>query len=273
MTIGMLGLGSYTYRWSCGFRDRIPPKPLGPLDLLNRAATSGLKLVQFADNSPLHLRDRGEIAELKSEAKTRAITIELGMAGLDQGMMRTYLDLASELDAKLLRASLDAADLQDGRDAAISRLRGLLPAAREAGVTIALENHFSMRSEELRAIVEEVNDPALGVCLDVANSICAQEWPMQTVGLLAPLAVNLHLKDCRFQLDPHGVGFSVVGTPLGQGIVDVVAVLDAIRGHNAEINVILEHWLPWQGDDARSQAAEDEWLRQNVSEARKYVRP
>ena len=32
----MIGLGSFAYRWSCGFKGRIPQKPLGLLDLLER---------------------------------------------------------------------------------------------------------------------------------------------------------------------------------------------------------------------------------------------
>lgn len=268
----MLGLGSYTYRWSCGFRDRIPEHPLGPLDLLKRGEAQGLKLVQFADNMPLHLRDTGEIAELAQEAKARSIVVELGMAGLDSHMLATYLDLAAKVDAKLLRVSLDAADIKGGREEAVALLRNVVPAARAAGVRLALENHFSMRSAELRAIVEAVDEPEIGVCLDVANSICAGEWPMETVSILAPLAINLHLKDCRFQLDPYGVGFSVVGTPLGTGIVDVTAVLDAVAENGRDVNVILEHWLPWQGDAAKSLEAEDAWLKENVAEARKHVR-
>lgn len=55
----MIGLGSFAYRWSCGFKGRIPQKPLGLLDLLERTKRAGLRLIQFADNVPLHERDPG----------------------------------------------------------------------------------------------------------------------------------------------------------------------------------------------------------------------
>lgn len=267
----MLGLGSFSYRWSCGFRDRVPESPLRPLDLLDRADGLGLKLVQYADNIPLHLRERQEIEELSREAKSRDITIELGMAGFKPAMLATYLELADILGAKLIRASLDAADIEDGLEAAAAQLCDTLPAARAAGVRIALENHFSMTSETLSTLVQMVDVPELGICLDVANSICAGEWPKETINTLAPLAINLHLKDCRFQLDPYGVGFSVVGTPLGQGIVDPKSVLDTLEKHDRDVNVILEHWLPWQGDFATTTAAEDDWIGQSVAHARSLI--
>jgi sugar phosphate isomerase/epimerase len=264
----MLGLGSYAYRWSCGFRDRVPAQPLGPVGLVERAAALGLGLVQFADNIPLHRRAPAEIDALRDAAQERGVAVELGLAGFDGAALSAYLDLAGRLDARLLRVATDAEDAREDAAAIAARLRAVLPAARDRGVRLALENHFFVPSPKLREIVERVDDPAVGVCLDVANSICAGEWPAETVALLAPFAINLHLKDYRIDPDPYGVGFRVVGAPLGEGVLDVAAVLAALRAGAGGLNVILEHWLPHPGGDDAAARAEDDWIARSVAAAR-----
>lgn len=265
-----LGLGSYAFRWSCGFRDHRPASPLGPCDLIAEARALGLTVVQFADNMPLHLRDADEIAALARAAAAAGITIELGMAGFDPGLLRRYLALARDLGAGLLRIAFDAAEARAGAEALAEAVRTVLPEARAAGVVLAAENHFHIPSPTLRAVAEAVDDPSFGVCLDVANSICAGEWPETTVALLAPFAMNLHLKDYTIVPDPYGVGFRIVGTPLGEGRTDVGAILARLRSAGRAGTVILEHWLPRQQDDAATLAAERDWLARSVATARRH---
>lgn len=265
----MLGLGSFSYRWSCGFKDRTPANPLGLLDLLDRAELAGLSLVQFADNIPLHQRDENEIAELATEARSRGISIELGLAGAtDNESLTTYLRYASQLDCDLIRVSLDASDLQKGQQQIIAELKELEPTLENQNVRIAFENHFAISSRNLASLVQKLDSDRFGVCLDVANSICAGEWPLETVSTLAPFTINLHLKDCRFVTDPYGVGFKVEGVPLGKGIVDIAAVIDQVKPIKRKVNVILEHWLPWDDDEAALSEREDDWVLQSTAVAK-----
>jgi 3-oxoisoapionate decarboxylase len=264
----MLGIGSYAFRWHVGIRDRVPDRPMTAAQILDHAARLGVGLVQFADNLPLHRLPANEIDALAAQARDLGIVLELGMTGCDPDLVRQYLDLAGRLDVSLLRIA-PTAEESAGSDTEIATLfTRLLPDCRGAGVVLAVENHFHLPSPRLVAIVEAVGDTSLGVCLDVANSIACQEWPAETIGLLAPHAVNLHLKDFRIALDPHGVGGSFVGTPLGHGIFDPAIVFDALERHGRRVNVILEHWLPWQSDFTTTQAAELAWLAQSVAAAK-----
>ncbi|MEM7739002.1 MAG: TIM barrel protein, partial [Deinococcota bacterium] len=115
--------------------------------------------------------------------------------------------------------------------------------------------------------------PHLGVCLDVANSIASHEWPETTIQQLAPFAVNLHLKDYTFELDPYGVGFQAVGVPLGEGEMDIQNVFDALTAAKVspDINVILEYWLPRAAIDEKGLQLEDVWTSQSVAAAKPYV--
>lgn len=264
----MLGIGSYALRWHVGIRDRFPERPITAAAILDHAARLGVGLVQFADNLPLHTLSSGEIDALAAQAKDLGIVFELGMTGCDPALVRHYLDLAERLDVSLLRIAPTAEESARSDVEIAALFARLLPDCRAADVVLAVENHFHLPSPRLVEVVTGVGDEALGVCLDVANSIACQEWPKTTIDLLAPYAVNLHLKDFRIVLDPHGVGGSFVGTPLGQGSFDPAIVFDALDRHGRQVNTILEHWLPWQGDFSATQALELVWLEESVAAAK-----
>lgn len=267
-----IGLGSYAYRWSIGIRDQQPPQPLTPLDLLLKAAELGVEVVQYADNMPLHLVSSAEIHELALESSRLDIDIELGAQGLNGDLLATYSDLADALDAKLIRLSLDAEDATKPLEQVERELRRVLARCHEQGISLAIENHFHFPSPKLVTILERVDQPSLGICLDVANSIAVQEWPQTTIGLLAPYVQNLHLKDYRIQLDAYGVGFKITGTPLGQGQLDIAMVFDALEASGRDVNVILEHWMPQSPTPEETLRMEDDWIRQSVRAVRDVLR-
>ena len=264
MTLGPLtpGLGSYAFRWSIGHRDRVPPQPMTALAVLEAAHAAGLGVVQYADNLPLHRLSDGELDTLAAVARDRGMALEVGTQAFEAETIRRYLAIARRLGAGILRIALDAEDAATPLGDLAAGFRALLLEARDAGCRIAIENHFDFPSRRLVELLDRVPDPALGVCLDVANSICAGEWPMETVGLLAPRTINLHLKDYVIRPDPYGVGFRILGCPLGEGRTDIDAVLDALEGR--PMSVILEHWLPWPGDFATATGQEHDWVARSA---------
>lgn len=266
-----LGLGSYAFRWSIGIGDVVPPRPMTPLDVLEAAAARGLAVVQFADNMPLHRLPAAEQDALAAAARERGIALEVGTQSFDAAEVAAYLAIARRLGARLLRVALDAADARVPVPDLAAALRPRLDEAQDAGIAVAVENHFNYPSPRLVELLERAGHPALGVCLDVANSICAGEWPEETVRLLAPHAVNLHLKDYVIRPDPHGVGFRVEGVPLGEGRAPVAWILDELAHAPADLGVILEHWLPLGGDAAAARAQEGPWLDRSVAAARAFL--
>jgi sugar phosphate isomerase/epimerase len=268
---GRLGLGTYAFRWSIGIRDRIPPSPMTPLQVVDEAVAAGLDLVQFADNLPLHGLADAEIDTLGRHAAGRGVALELGIQGFDPALVRRYLDMCARLGAELLRIAFDAEDARKDVPDLVAELRPLLPACRAAGVRLAIENHFHVPSAKLAEVVAAVDDERLGICLDVANSICAHEWPEDTVTLLAPYAINLHLKDYRMEPDPYGVGFRVTGVVLGEGALDTGMVFAALERHGRKVNVVLEQWLPLQDDPERTARLEREWIRRSALHARQRM--
>ena len=52
------GLSSYTYTWAVGVPGYSPARPLTLVQLLERAASLSVSVVQIADNLPLHADQR-----------------------------------------------------------------------------------------------------------------------------------------------------------------------------------------------------------------------
>ncbi len=260
------GLGSYAFRWSIGIKDRIPETPKSAFDLLSEARRLGLKVVQYADNLPLDRLSEKDQHRLYETANDMGIALELGTQCFDADQVERYLIIGQRLKASILRVALDEKDKLIPVPQLAEQLRPLLDKARLAGIRIAIENHFNYPSVRMVELLDAVNDDTLGVCLDVANSICAGEWPEQTVTLLAPYTINLHFKDYVIVPDHYGVGFSIYGVPLGQGRAPLQWILDQLAHCPAEMSVILEHWLPYDRKDEESH-----WLDQSVAAANKLL--
>ncbi|MEJ6394633.1 TIM barrel protein [Gymnodinialimonas sp. 2305UL16-5] len=237
-----------------------------PEDLLDVAAFHRLGVVQYADNMPLAGLSGAELSALKTKAHGLGIKIELGKQSFIASELARYIDIAVGLDAKILRVALDGPDAAKPVDRLAVEFRPLVALANAAGLRIAIENHFNYPSLQLVDLLRAIDDDAVGICLDVANSICAGEWPSETVEILADDTINLHLKDYVIVPDPFGVGFVIHGCPLGQGRTDCRAVLDALP--TCDMSIILEHWLPRQDNMSAARAAEHAWLAQSVTFAR-----
>ena len=262
-----LGLGSFTFRWSIGHKGIVPDRPMTAFDLLDVAARQGLGVVQYADNLPLHRLPRSDLDLLAGRARYAGIALEVGAQPFDVDHMARYVEIGRRLDARILRVALDGPDAARPVSELAAEFARLLPSAGDAGMRIAIENHFNFPSRRLADLAATIDDDRIGICLDVANSICAGEWPEETVAILAPRTINLHLKDYVIVPDPHGVGFAIHGCPLGQGRTDCRAVMDAAP-YPGDMSVILEQWLPRGPDMDAVRGQEHAWLEQSVSYAR-----
>ena len=263
-----LAIGSYAYRWAIGIGDAIGPTRLSAANLVRYAARHGVPVVQIADNLPLHLQPEAELAALAAAMAEHGVALELGFGGISPGQIRTYLDLADRFDVCLMRVAPDAADAATPPAVLIAALAQIEGELARRNVVLAIENHFHLPSSRLREIVAGVGSRWIGVCLDVANSIAVGEWPEQTIDLLAPYAVNLHLKDYQVKLDPHGVGMTFMGAPLGTGRIDAVGVLRQMADVRGDMTVVIEQWSPQGKDFADSCTTEERWLAESLGYAR-----
>ncbi|GAN82111.1 sugar phosphate isomerase/epimerase family protein [Acidocella aminolytica] len=123
----------------------------------------------------------------------------------------------------------------------------LLPLLHEAvahaeahRVVLAIENHIDLLADELVELIETVNSPWLGVCLDTANNLRMLEDPLQATLKLVPYARTTHIKDVRARSgNPHDFSFWP-SVPLGQGLIDLPVILAALKAQNYKGLLALE---------------------------------
>ncbi|OUN00760.1 MAG: hypothetical protein BAA02_05580 [Paenibacillaceae bacterium ZCTH02-B3] len=266
-----LGLGSYLFRWAIGTPSFRPARPLNAFGLLEKARELGVGLVQFADNLPLHRLSDDELKALKKKADAYGIELENGMEGVTAERLLEYLRISRLIGARLLRVSFHAPDIHPTLEEGLQAIKDVLPQFAEAGVSIAIENHFTISSPDLVRLVEKANSPFVGICLDVANSIRQKEWPEETVAMLAPYALSLHLKDYRLETHPDQLGVYIAGAPLGEGLLDAGEVLKTLSIYRTGFSVILEQWCPPADTEEETLRRETEWIRKGLNHARSVL--
>jgi sugar phosphate isomerase/epimerase len=244
---------------------------LDAVGLLRKAVALGVGLVQIADNLPLDELLPAELERLKQAAHDLGVAIEVGTRGIVPGHLFAYLELAVRLGSPLVRIVVDTPECQPSESEIVDTLRSLMPAYERAGVSLAIENHDRFRARSLIQILEQIDSPNLGICLDTVNSFGALEGPKVVVAELGPHVVNVHVKDFDISRLEHKMGFIVEGRPAGQGRLDVPWLLETLRRMRRRPNVILELWTPPQDTLSATIVLEDDWARRSVEYLRAQV--
>ena len=113
------------------------------------------------------------------------------------------------------------------------------PIARKYKLKIGIENHKGQRFAEFVDWIKGVGSEWVGVCFDIGNNYALCDDPMEWLDILAPITVNVHIKDMA--LGDYRDGFLLSEVPLGQGILDLAKIVDTIRGLHPDITFGLEH--------------------------------
>lgn len=258
----VIGLGTYAYFWQW---HASAARPLTLPEMIEATAAAGVRRFQICDYPAIERYDGLQLADLRQQADDLDVALELGTRGIGSHHLQGYLQLAERLGATLVRSMLNAGDHRPGREEAVRLLAAATPGYEAAGVTLALETYEQVPVRALVAVVAAVDSPALGICLDPANCVAALEHPLATIERTAPWVRNVHVKDFCFTRQDGWVGFSLVGCPLGEGLLPYPELLEIVDPEGHGLSQILEHWLPWQGDSATSCDIEDQWTLHNLS--------
>jgi 3-oxoisoapionate decarboxylase len=258
-----VGISSWTYPWSIGMTGfPSPPNPLRVSDLLTRAAMLGVTVVQVADNLPLDLLSLAELRETRDQAAELGLSIEVGTRGVEPDRLLRYLEIAETLNAVLVRTLVSCPGRQLSLEEAEVMLRGVLPQFTARKVVLGLENYEAHTCIDLANLVRTLESDYVGICLDTVNSLGALEPPRYVLETLAPLTVNLHIKDFVIERVPSRMGFMVRGAQAGCGMLDVPSVLEQMP--DGDLSVILEQWPPFDSSIDDAIALEQEWAAHGV---------
>ncbi len=255
------GLGSFAFGWAV----RHGSPPLDESRLIRIARRHRLQVVQLGDNLPVHEMDAARRSRLRDLVAASALELELGARGLTPSHLSAYIGLCRELRCRLLRFVIDRDRYEPSSMAIVSLLKDAVPELRASGVTLALENHDRFEAETLRDIVDAVGDWSVGVCLDTANSFGAGQGLSHVTRVLAPVTVNLHLKDVTIARAPHQMGFVIAGCPLGRGALPLSATIAAVGAAGRCRSAILEAWTPRAATLAKTVRREAAWARRSLA--------
>jgi sugar phosphate isomerase/epimerase len=259
-----LGLSSFAFGWAVGSPKSPALKPFTADTLLDFATAHGVPVIQFGDNLPLHAVDDAALEAFAARARAQHVAIETGARGLTSEHLQRYLAISRRLDARLLRFVIDATNYEPSVDTIAAIIREALPALRDANVTLGLENHDRLPCTSLRRLVDAIASEHVGICLDTANSLGAGEGIHEVLHHLAPVCVNLHVKDFAIERVPYLMGFTVTGRALGDGMLGLDETLRAVAAGGRCATAVVELWAPPEPELSATIAKEATWATRSI---------
>lgn len=236
------GISSYTFAWAFGIPGNRPEKPMTIFNLIEVAMSLEAKVIQIADNVSLEKFSDQELTEFKFFANQAEMRIEVGARGMTIERLRQYVNIAHLLGASVLYFAIDGPDFEPSLDEIHDIIRTIVPELDALKITLAIENHERLLARELVEIVERAGSKHVGICLDTVNSFGVGEGMEILTGLLAPLTVNLHVKEYSIRRFTYKMGYIIEGATLGKGMLPLTELISKVSPRCQ--SAILEQWTP-----------------------------
>ena len=272
-----LGLHTYTlHLWGLGQNWGIQadprPKAMTLLQLMDRAVEWGLDGLHIT-GCDLESKDDQRLAEVKNAAADHGLYLEYNFSldeEFDPRLTDTIargIDITEKIGADLAKLSLDIRrprplygscfhpevmrQLCDVYDEVIAAL----PLLEKTGIRLALENHTETFADEILWLINRIDLPLVGACVDTVNAMGVLENPETAVEKLAPVAFSNHFCDHKLDRDQFGIRFH--GVALGDGDIDCFKTYKTIRDNSPTDRITFE--IEWDiGEDAIEVAREKE---------------
>jgi sugar phosphate isomerase/epimerase len=259
-----LGVSSFTFPWAIGGIDNDYPISMTAFELLEKANSLGAEVLQIADNLPIGHLSNEELGQLRTMADSFGIALEVGTRGISTANLARFLEIAAILGSPILRIVIDTKEHEPTMAEINSLLAPFADQFRNLSIKLAIENHDRLTCAQFNEIIDRLGGDWVGICLDTVNSLGAVEAPNTVIPALAPRAINVHMKDFEIVRSNGQMGFTVQGTALGQGRLDVQGVIAAVGGSSSDITSVIELWTPRQSSYEETVALEKSWAAQSV---------
>jgi 3-oxoisoapionate decarboxylase len=262
--------------------------PFTPIDLMDFAATLGFDGVEI----PLpKVIVTDEIVALNMARKDRNQRLVPDYYGtITEGTpeeFTQFLDTCVLLETPVVRVTLSRVLCGDRRnfpggwaahwETVIARLKLFLPLAESRGLTLVVENHQDVTSDDLVLLYEKTGrSPAFGICLDMGNALAVGEDPVQFARKIGQWVRHAHCKDYTIHYAPNG--YRLVRVAAGEGVVPFPEVLAQLPEHTSlgcEIAAQMTRTIPlletswWDEYDA----AQHQYLHQALRTLWAHGRP
>lgn len=241
-------------------------------------------LLTTAKDDPFGTENLRKVAEA---AKKHGLFLEFNssfQAGSDSRVNCTVeeaLRIGHDLDAELVKFSLDIIrprELYNSRMhpevlkqmlVRFDEFKAAIPMMEEYGMQIAIENHTDTFADEILWIVNKLNHPLIGTCVDTMNCYYVTENPYECMEKMLPKAYCCHFSDDYIYTDPLGV--HTVGAPHGQGSMDCPQMIAQIREKSPMDKIIFENEIAFKSIDEPIEEAREREMKA-CEESVRYLR-
>jgi sugar phosphate isomerase/epimerase len=254
-----------------GSHDFKPARRMNLFQFIEHTKALGYDGIQI-DITHLASYEPAYLADIRAAAESRGLYIEYGSTLVEPERTAKELNVASLLGASLMRTYMGFSRFERGTQVdeetnkAVKVLRSLAPKAADLGLRIALENHCDATVDEMHSVIDRVDSPTVGVCVDLGNFMIHLENPVASVAKLAPHIICTHFKD--YDMKMMNWGFKSYGVPLGEGVIDLAAVLAIVVEKSHLERITLEIVSEPKEDEAKTLA----WEEESVARSYRYAR-
>jgi len=199
-----------------------------------------------------------ELKKIRAAAESKGLYLEYNFSmdeAYDKRLTNTVeegITIAHTLGARIAKVSMDLKRprpisasrfhpiVRDQLENVVELLTDAAPMAQKKDVRVAVENHTDAFSEEVLWVLDRVNHPYVGACVDTVNAIHVTEDPIVAISNLAPRAFTNHFRDNRIIIQHDGVRFT--GSAVGDGDLDMKRAYEIIRDTSTmnQINIELD---------------------------------
>ncbi len=229
------------------------------MDLAEKWELDGLQITKVdllatGSSDPFSTENLHKVAEA---ARQHGLFLEFNssfQAGSDSRVncrVAEALRIGHDLDAELVKFSLDILRPRELYGSCMhpavmrqmadryEEFKACLPMIDQYGMEIAIENHTDTFAAEILWIVDKLNHPLIGTCVDTMNPLQVIENPYEVMEAMLPQANCIHFSDDIIVVDPLGV--HDVGAPHGQGSMDCPLMIRQIREKSSLDKIIMEN--------------------------------
>lgn len=228
-----VGLTTSGTIYSMGLNRAAARQPMTARGLMDRASELGLGGVE----PPARMLEGEDLEALGAYASDSGLFVVIDTGGYDPNKLAPVIDMATRIGARTVRTVIGGARIGGDRrplagrwqpflDTVLAGLRKCVETAERAGVTLAVENHQDVSSEELLWLHDSISSDHFGITLDTANPLATAEEPLDFFRRVAPAVKHVHLKD--YQVWPSEEGYRLVRCAVGDGLTDFPALLEIL---------------------------------------------
>jgi sugar phosphate isomerase/epimerase len=197
-------------------------------------------------------QDASNITELRARIERYQMYIEASLtmprAETDLDRFEASVRLAKDAGAALARTVImpgrryeqfkSLAEFRLYEQRGLQSLQWAEPILARHRLRLAVENHKDQRIAEKLETIKRLSSECIGICVDVGNNFTLLEEPLETAQAFASYAFTVHFKDQAVRENQTGFWFADV--PLGQGFLDLPAMIKVLRQANPAIHFNLE---------------------------------